>query len=660
MKYAEFMENIAVGAEYYASSRRKRFTRRQRRNLTDGICGERTSRSTSALNKVHKIEYTTSSSDSDNIREQRKRSNQLATTRKRGQSTTARGVTSPAEAAFLSLRQNYVYSSLLTRSTTEICCKSTSTRVSTSNEPVDTFHKFKGPAARKAHRRTLRYKLNLFANNQLETKAGSQAGLDIHTNNTQPEKDTRIRRSMSVRELNGTMIDFTNQDSVTRWTSQILAEIDSLPSSSFDLTGQPTSQSSPFISTGTSAAITDIISSITDTNISSPNNPECDPLERNIQSPLENDSNISFEMGVMNSTLSAQSHDNKSQSGYWTQKIASKSSPSRFAKFQKRNSLKKHRETKEARKINALENDITKIGDFESYFPMSPIIGADIWHQSADIPETSCTAQIVLTARPSNRRKQSAHAVVISAPKNPKRSEEVHFLSPRFGSNNDRANLQNHINPKNKSSNNESSRLWRFLSRKKYSSFKKYLKLHQKNAPTIEIISDTEVSGFGTGDLPVFTSVENHFSECNSEPKWKNSEIESNDGLPVPRTSLPLTMDMKPYQRFSRMPNSVHGQLSGYTTSNDMQWRRNIDGANAKNSSDVRVGNRTCFSMESIDLAKESATYDRLKFLGETKKIQLVDETPSSLTVWKRRVSCVCVSSLLLTYDELSSSIVGV
>ncbi|EFO27060.2 hypothetical protein LOAG_01427 [Loa loa] len=606
------MENIAVGAEYYASSRRKRFTRRQRRNLTDGICGERTSRSTSALNKVHKIEYTTSSSDSDNIREQRKRSNQLATTRKRGQSTTARGVTSPAEAAFLSLRQNYVYSSLLTRSTTEICCKSTSTRVSTSNEPVDTFHKFKGPAARKAHRRTLRYKLNLFANNQLETKAGSQAGLDIHTNNTQPEKDTRIRRSMSVRELNGTMIDFTNQDSVTRWTSQILAEIDSLPSSSFDLTGQPTSQSSPFISTGTSAAITDIISSITDTNISSPNNPECDPLERNIQSPLENDSNISFEMGVMNSTLSAQSHDNKSQSGYWTQKIASKSSPSRFAKFQKRNSLKK-----------------------------------DIWHQSADIPETSCTAQIVLTARPSNRRKQSAHAVVISAPKNPKRSEEVHFLSPRFGSNNDRANLQNHINPKNKSSNNESSRLWRFLSRKKYSSFKKYLKLHQKNAPTIEIISDTEVSGFGTGDLPVFTSVENHFSECNSEPKWKNSEIESNDGLPVPRTSLPLTMDMKPYQRFSRMPNSVHGQLSGYTTSNDMQWRRNIDGANAKNSSDVRVGNRTCFSMESIDLAKESATYDRLKFLGETKKIQLVDETPSSLTVWKRRVFIAIITNRL-------------
>lgn len=43
-----------------------------------------------------------------------------------------------------------------------------------------------------------------------------------------------------------------------RWTSQILAEIDSLPSSSFDLTGHSTPQpSSPFISTANSVITTD-------------------------------------------------------------------------------------------------------------------------------------------------------------------------------------------------------------------------------------------------------------------------------------------------------------------------------------------------------------------------------------------------------------------
>uniref|UniRef100_A0A0K0DKR5 Ovule protein n=1 Tax=Angiostrongylus cantonensis TaxID=6313 RepID=A0A0K0DKR5_ANGCA len=41
---------------------------------------------------------------------------------------------------------------------------------------------------------------------------------------------------MSVRDLNGEEFDFSNKDSVTRWTSQILAELDSLPSSCIDLT----------------------------------------------------------------------------------------------------------------------------------------------------------------------------------------------------------------------------------------------------------------------------------------------------------------------------------------------------------------------------------------------------------------------------------------
>lgn len=74
MKYAEYMKKIVANAECYISSRRKRFTRRQRRNLTGGIFGERTSRSTSALNKVDRSESTTSSSDNDNINERKKRS----------------------------------------------------------------------------------------------------------------------------------------------------------------------------------------------------------------------------------------------------------------------------------------------------------------------------------------------------------------------------------------------------------------------------------------------------------------------------------------------------------------------------------------------------------------------------------------------------------
>ncbi|VDO32878.1 unnamed protein product, partial [Onchocerca flexuosa] len=377
-------------AEYYVPSRRKRFTRRQRRNLTGGVFGKRTSKSTSALNKVYRSE-STSSSDNDNINERRKRSIELATTSKRGQSTTSRRATTSTEARFLSLRQNYVNSSLITRSTTEICCSSTSTRPSTSIEPTDSFQKFKGfllmlrlrkvtlilpvilkiissnqfytkiiiiiiinmksiqgPTARKARRRTLRHKLNSFVNNQFETKAGSQAGLDVHADNIQSEKSKLVRRSVSVRELNGTMIDFTNQDSVTRWTSQILAEIDSLPSSSFDLTGQSTPQSSPFINTATSGAITDSIISSTaiDADIVRPNEFKYDSLKQNMQSPVRNNSNISFEMGIMNSTPSAQWHDNESQISLPTlhhrsQKIASKSNSSHFIKFQKRNSCKK-------------------------------------------------------------------------------------------------------------------------------------------------------------------------------------------------------------------------------------------------------------------------------------------------------------------------------
>ncbi|KAL4002303.1 hypothetical protein ACH3XW_2905 [Acanthocheilonema viteae] len=580
-------DDRSADAECYTSSRRKRFTRRQRRILSGGIFGKRTSRSTSTLNKVHRSESTTSSSDNDNTNERRKRSTQLTTIeRKRGQSTAARNAIIPTESAFLSLRRNYVNSSLVTRSTTEICYKSSTSTSTTlaSIEPVDTFQKFKGPAARKTHRRTLRYKLNSSANNQLETKAGSQARLDIHAKITQPEINTRVRRSLSVRELNGAMIDFTNQDSVTRWTSQILAEIDSLPSSSFDLTGYSAQQSAPFISAATSVATTDIISPITDTDIIFPDKSESSPLKQYVQSTSKNNSNISFEMGITNSSSSTQFHNNEPQIRHQTTKIASKSSSSHFRKFQKRNSYKK-----------------------------------DIWRQSTEIPEVSCTANILLTARPSNRRKQSAHAIILSMPKNPEK------LSSKINSINCSSNLQNQNSENN---NNETSRLWRFLSRKKkYPSFKKYLKSRQKTAPKTKIVSDVEISSFhANNSFATATNCKNHIAECNSTSKWRrNDKMEVNSALPISKTNLALALNIKSCRQ--QITKLSHEQLADYPSSNGVQWRRNIDATT----------NRTYFSMESIDLVKESGVDERLKFLGETKQIQLADQTLSPLTVWKRK-----------------------
>lgn len=203
----------------------------------------------------------------------------------------------------------------------------------------------------------------------------------------------------------------------------------------------------------------------------------------------------------------------------------------------------------------------------------------DIWRQSSEIPEVSCTAHIALTARPSSRRKQSAHAVVISTPADLERSEKLQFLSPKLSSNNYISNLQNRSNFK---SGNESSRLWRFFSRKKYPSLKKYLKSHQKANPMIENVSDIEISGFGTGNLPgVVMNDKNLLSECKSEPKWRHNEIKSNGSLPISRTSLTLALDMKPHRHSSQMPNLAHRQSSDYA-SNGVQWRSNIDEANAK------------------------------------------------------------------------------
>ncbi|KJH46892.1 hypothetical protein DICVIV_07044 [Dictyocaulus viviparus] len=86
--------------------------------------------------------------------------------------------------------------------------------------------KYIGPAARRAGRRSALLKS--------KTMAASTTNLDqlkTDENNLEWKK-----RSMSVRDLNGEEFDFSNKDSVTRWTSQILAELNSLPTSCADLT----------------------------------------------------------------------------------------------------------------------------------------------------------------------------------------------------------------------------------------------------------------------------------------------------------------------------------------------------------------------------------------------------------------------------------------
>uniref|UniRef100_A0A915PM70 Uncharacterized protein n=1 Tax=Setaria digitata TaxID=48799 RepID=A0A915PM70_9BILA len=625
-------------AECQTSLRRKRFTRRQRRYLAGGIFGERTSsRSTSALNKVLRSGSTTSSSDSGNAREQRKRSTQLTTPRRKSQSSRrVRGTTptpASAEAAFLSLRRSYVNSSLVTRSTTEICSESTSIRPLASIELPDSFQKFKGPAARKAHRRTLRYKLNSVANNQYETKTGSQIGLNVHAANAQFNEDTLVRRSVSFRELNGRMIDFTNQDSVTRWTSQILAEIDSLPSSSFDLTGQSTLQLPAIINT-TAFGTSD---TITDKDLVNFKEREDDSTMGGTQNQLHSpSSNISFEIGEMNSTASASTPSNNvSEPGsllsvdHKTQKTASKSSSIRFMKFQKRNSCRKNKKkgTDWARKGYKVENR-----QLESYRWEMVIRGLcliadvdkwkDIWHQSMDVSEVSCTSNIVLTARPSHRSKQSAHAVVISLPKDPKISEKLHSLSPKSALSSYSPNLESHIHPKIESNSNESSRLWRFLSRKKYSSFKKYLKFQQKSVPLITVAPDTKVSGSNEATLLALINDKNHPSEYNSGPKCRINKVESDYSLPVSKTNL----SFESQRRFSQMPNPDYQQFN-YAVTKEMERKRNLIGTGGNGSS------RSCFSMESIDVMNE----EKLKFVDEKRQIEPVDQTASPLTVWKRR-----------------------
>ncbi|VDM56839.1 unnamed protein product [Angiostrongylus costaricensis] len=83
----------------------------------------------------------------------------------------------------------------------------------------------RGPAARRAGRRSA----------LLKSRAVAASTTNLDQLKTAASSLKWEGRSMSVRDLNGEEFDFSNKDSVTRWTSQILAELDSLPSSCIDL-----------------------------------------------------------------------------------------------------------------------------------------------------------------------------------------------------------------------------------------------------------------------------------------------------------------------------------------------------------------------------------------------------------------------------------------
>ncbi|CAJ0941341.1 unnamed protein product, partial [Mesorhabditis belari] len=83
-------------------------------------------------------------------------------------------------------------------------------------------HLARGPAARRANRKQVQRAADREKFGE-QKKGASRSGL-------------YEKRSMSVRDLNGLEVDFSTQENVTRWASQILAELESLPSSRVDLT----------------------------------------------------------------------------------------------------------------------------------------------------------------------------------------------------------------------------------------------------------------------------------------------------------------------------------------------------------------------------------------------------------------------------------------
>lgn len=188
------------------------------------------------------------------------------------------------------------------------------------------------------------------------------------------------------------------------------------------------------------------------------------------------------------------------------------------------------------------------------------------------IPETSCTAHFALTAQPSNCRKQSAHAILTKPTKNFEQNlKKFHFIPTKITRINGSKNLENFKSEKNDSK--ETSRLWRFLSRKKYQSFRKYLKSHQKTTPTIvsdvAFVSDVDACKFhvkkNSSIITTNNNSANYTSTYNSKSELSRNKLELKRILPIVKTNLALTLDVKPSQRFTQMSKLNPEQISGYS-----------------------------------------------------------------------------------------------
>ncbi|VDN18525.1 unnamed protein product [Gongylonema pulchrum] len=427
-----------------------------------------------------------------------------------------------------------------------------------------------GPAARKAQRRTLRSKLNSTANNnnQFERKAGSQARLNLHNENAESKK-VLVRRSLSVRELNGAMIDFTNQDSVTRWTSQILAEIDSLPSSRFDLTGQPpdTTNSGPEPNNSTCSISNlkgvDSTTAIACNSVTSKKTSQKPPLSSPpVCQSGSTTTDISIEMGSVTSTPSPTDE----------QRLPAVASS--------------HQKSQE---------DIGR-----------------------SLAVAEVTANITLMARPSERRKQSVHAVVVNARKSTQseNSNNATSCDPRncFTTAGTKGAIRS-------TSGTESSRLWRFLTRKKRTPLKKSpnfsRNLQQSEKPAID-----------------FTSVQKRATEAGKIASGQPS----NSSKPSSRAYTSFAIDRK--LEVPHLLISAHEILSG-----DKDKRRHTDNGIITGDYKARSGTYICSPMKAIAVVKNRDITSSEHVVG-SRRMRNVNDAPSPLTVWKRRTYHFLISSI--------------
>uniref|UniRef100_A0A9J2PF58 SAM domain-containing protein n=1 Tax=Ascaris lumbricoides TaxID=6252 RepID=A0A9J2PF58_ASCLU len=190
--------------------RRKRFTHRQKRNVISHSSRERLSKSARILNRFYTS--STSTSDENEALSDRRRIFYKKAYESRRQSDSDGSISSMSDASENSYPSNL----------------HDSPKISSANVSQRAFTS-KGPTARRAHRRA--------------TARLNSASEKLQRNQSYKTAEISVRRAFSVKDLNGEVFDFSKQHSVTRWTSQILAEIDSLGCSNVNLNNPTTVKS---------------------------------------------------------------------------------------------------------------------------------------------------------------------------------------------------------------------------------------------------------------------------------------------------------------------------------------------------------------------------------------------------------------------------------